>query len=85
MRARDAITAATNQNLRCGIGDQDYIAAFDFLVLSWVWLVLERKGGGGMEWNGIMSLDSSPLLLDGGHFLGYQKTSLVRGIKGTWI
>ena len=39
----------------------------------------------GMEWNGIMSLDSSPLLLDGGHFLGYQKTSLVRGIKGTWI
>ena len=33
-----------------------------------------------MEWNGIMSLDSSPLLLDGGHFLGYQETSLVRGL-----
>ena len=44
MRARDAVTAATTKNLRCGIGDQDYIAAFDFPVLSWVWLVLERKG-----------------------------------------
>ena len=44
VKARDAITAATRLNLRCGIGDQDYIAAFDFLVLSWVWMVLERKG-----------------------------------------
>ena len=43
-RARDAIEAATRTNIECGIGDQDYIAAFDFLVLSWVWLVLERKG-----------------------------------------
>ena len=43
-RARDAITAATRNNLKCGIGDQDYIQAFDFLVLSWVWMVLERKG-----------------------------------------
>ena len=30
--------------IRCGIGDQDYIAAFDFLVLSWVWRVLDKKG-----------------------------------------
>ena len=44
-RARDAIEAASRKNMECGIGDQDYIiAAFDFLVLSWVWLVLERKG-----------------------------------------
>ena len=44
MKARDAITAATRLNLRCGIGDQDYIAAFDFLVLSWVCMVLKRRG-----------------------------------------
>lgn len=43
-RARDAINSASHSRLRCGIGDQDYIAAFDFLVLSWVWKVLERKG-----------------------------------------
>ena len=43
-RAREAITIATSRNLRCGIGDQDYIAAFDFLVLSWVWQVLDHKG-----------------------------------------
>ena len=43
-RARDAITAATSKNIRCGIGDQDYISAFDYLVLSWVWRVLETKG-----------------------------------------
>ena len=43
-RARDAIEAASRSNLECGIGDQDYIAAFDFLVLSWVWQVLKQKG-----------------------------------------
>ena len=43
-RARDAIQAASQSKLECGIGDQDYIAAFDFLVLSWVWQVLEQKG-----------------------------------------
>ena len=43
-RARDAIEAASRSKLECGIGDQDYIAAFDFLVLSWVWQVLEQKG-----------------------------------------
>ena len=25
-------------------GDQDYIAAFDYLVLDWVWRVLDQKG-----------------------------------------
>ena len=30
--------------IRCGIRDQYYIAAFDFLVLSWVWRVLDKKG-----------------------------------------
>ena len=43
-RARDAINAATRSGLACGIGDQDYVQAFDFLVLSWVWMVLEKKG-----------------------------------------
>ena len=43
-RARDAIEAAHHSKLECGIGDQDFIAAFDYLVLSWVWQVLEKKG-----------------------------------------
>ena len=43
-RARDAITKANESGIRGGIGDQDYIMAFDFLVLDWVWLVLEKKG-----------------------------------------
>ena len=43
-RARDAISVANLRNLKCGLGDQDYVAAFDYLVLSWVWKVLEKKG-----------------------------------------
>ena len=43
-RARDAIEAASLSNTACGIGDQDYVAAFDYLVLSWVWQVLQFKG-----------------------------------------
>ena len=43
-RARDAIYHAMKSGLRCGIGDQDYVAAFDLLVLSWVWRVLDKKG-----------------------------------------
>ena len=43
-RAKDAILIANSSGLRCGLGDQDYIAAFDFLVLPWVWMVLDRKG-----------------------------------------
>ena len=43
--ARDAIQAAsTLTRQECGIADTDYHAAFDFLVMSWVFLVLERKG-----------------------------------------
>ena len=38
------VHVAQNKNLRCGIGDQDYIAAFDYLVLPWVWKVLRKKG-----------------------------------------
>ena len=44
LRARDAIYVASSTNQKCGIGDQDYIAAFDYLALSWVWKVLEKKG-----------------------------------------
>ena len=44
LRARDAIYVASTTNKKCGIGDQDYIAAFDYLTLSWVWRVLEKKG-----------------------------------------
>ena len=45
-KARDAIFAANASNIKCGIGDQDFISAFDFLVLSWSWMVLEKKGLG---------------------------------------
>ena len=39
-RARDAIESTTRSRVECEMGDQDYIAAFDFLVLEWVWRVL---------------------------------------------
>ena len=43
--ARDAIQAATKlTSSGCGIADTDYQAAFDFLVMSWVFLVLKKKG-----------------------------------------
>ena len=43
-RARDATEPTSLSNTACGIGDQDYVAAFDFLVLSWVRRDLECKG-----------------------------------------
>ena len=43
--ARDAIQAASKlTRTGCGIADTDYQAAFDFLVMSWVFLVLRKKG-----------------------------------------
>ena len=43
--ARDAIQAtSTNTRSGCGIADTDYQAAFDFLVMSWVFMVLQKKG-----------------------------------------
>ena len=41
---RDAITAAEKNKLSCGILDTDYMAAFDYLVMHWVFKVLARKG-----------------------------------------
>ena len=43
-RARDAIHAVGLSKVGCGIADTDFIAAFDWLVLSWVWKVLTRLG-----------------------------------------
>ena len=43
--ARDAIQAASKLTRSgCGIADTDYQAAFDYLVMSWVFLVLRKKG-----------------------------------------
>ena len=43
--ARNAIHAAGKNNRNgCGILDTDLIAAFDFMCLDWVFLVLEKKG-----------------------------------------
>jgi hypothetical protein len=42
--ARDAIQASSILKSGCGIADTDYEAAFDYLVMSWVFLVLEKKG-----------------------------------------
>ena len=42
--ARDAIYAAGKSKTGCGILDTDYIAAFDFLVMHWVFMVLAKKG-----------------------------------------
>ena len=42
--ARDAIYAAGKAKSGCGILDTDYMAAFDFLVMQWVFKVLLKKG-----------------------------------------
>ena len=36
--ARDAIQATLSSKSGCGIADMDYQAAFDFLVMSWVFM-----------------------------------------------
>ena len=43
-RARDAINAVSQSRIGCGIADTDFVAAFDWLVLSWVWKVLLKLG-----------------------------------------
>ena len=42
--ARDAIHAAGKSRSGCGILDTDLIAAFDWMVMDWVKLVLAKKG-----------------------------------------
>ena len=42
--ARDAIMKAGLSKSGCGIVDTDYKAAFDFLVMTWVFAVLKAKG-----------------------------------------
>ena len=43
-RARDAIFAVSKSRMGCGIADTDFVAAFDWLVLNWVWKVLRKLG-----------------------------------------
>ena len=43
-QARDAVFAAGQRGEGCGLVDNDFEAAFDFLCLDWVKKVLERKG-----------------------------------------
>ena len=43
-KVRDAINVANNRNQGAGILDNDYMAAFDYMVLTWVFKVLEAKG-----------------------------------------
>ena len=43
-KVRDAILAASNRNQKCGVLDNDYMAAFDYMVLTWVFQVLLAKG-----------------------------------------
>ena len=42
--ARDAVFFANKKNQNCAIADLDFKAAFDFLCMDWVFLVLEKKG-----------------------------------------
>ena len=43
-QARDAIYAAGMRKSGCGLADNDFQAAFDYLCLDWVRKVLEKKG-----------------------------------------
>ena len=42
--ARDAIYAASKSKNGCGMADNDFEAAFDYLCLDWVKMVLQKKG-----------------------------------------
>ena len=42
-KARDAILSANSSNQGAGILDNNYMAAFDLMVLTWVFMVLEAK------------------------------------------
>ena len=42
--ARDAIYAVSRRKQGCGLADNDFEAAFDFLCLAWVKFVLRKKG-----------------------------------------
>ena len=54
--ARDAILAAGKSKLGCGILDTDYMAAFDFLIMLWVFKVLLKKGVSELVVNRLMNL-----------------------------
>ena len=43
-KERDAIQSVMKTKLGCGIAYTDFVAAFDWLVLSWVWKVLRKLG-----------------------------------------
>ena len=43
-KARDAISAASKMQSGCGIADTDFMQAFDWMCLRWIWAVLEAKG-----------------------------------------
>ena len=43
-KARDAINVANSKNQGAGILDNDYMSAFDLMVLTWVFMVQEAKG-----------------------------------------
>ena len=43
-KARDAIYAMSESKVGCGILDNDYMSAFDLMVLTWVFKVLRAKG-----------------------------------------
>ena len=42
--ARDAIHVAGKSRTGCGILDTDLVAAFDWMIMPWIQLVLEKKG-----------------------------------------
>ena len=50
--ARDAIYAASKRKEGCGLADNDFEAAFDFLCLEWVKQVLRRRGLLKQPWIG---------------------------------
>ena len=55
-RARDAVNVAMKNKYGCGIADMDFVAAFDWLVLNWVWKVLERVGVNSVTINRLKNL-----------------------------
>ena len=60
-KARDVIEAASGKNEGMGILDNDYKAAFDYMVLTWVLKVLKAKGLDMEVINMILNLYSNNL------------------------
>ena len=61
--ARDDVYTASMRKEGCGLADNDFEAAFDFLCLDWVRRVLEKKGLAAGALNNFMNIYSEGITI----------------------